>query len=51
VQTIIVREFDWFFEKGVVDNDFDTCMFEVEDDADEDAYLDCDDISHQMMMK
>jgi len=27
-------------EKGVVDNDFDTCMFEVEDDADEDAYLD-----------
>jgi hypothetical protein len=35
---------------GVVNNDFDTCMFEVED-AYEVAYLDCDDISHQMMRK
>jgi len=50
VQTIIVREFDWSFEMGVVNNDFNTGMFEVED-ADEDAYLDSDDISHQMMRK
>ena len=44
VQTIIVREVDWSFQMGALNDDFDVDAFE-EEDANEDGTHDCDNIS------